>query len=453
MGVLGRVKLRRDRTSRDHVRVLVQGMNYAPEPIGVAKYTTELVTFLGARGHEVEVIAALPHYPGFVLRDGCASLYARTRMNRIGITRCPLLLRNGGRGIWRLVAPLSFAITSAPVMLWRALRQVPDVILCVEPTLFAAPAAILAAWLTGARLVLHVQDLEVDAAFAMAHLRGCALRTVALAVERLLLRRFDGIVTISDAMRDRLVAKGLTRDHVQVIRNWVVPASLRPSEPVDAIRARFGIGTDERVVLYAGHLGSKQGIPTLIDAARLLARRPDVRVVIVGEGPMAADVDRAAAALPNLTRLPLQPAARLGDTLAMADIHVLPQDANAADLVFPSKLGPILASGRPVVVTANPGTELAMWLDGAATLVCAGDAALLAASLEQDLGGVTAARQDRAAALAATLDAAVLLPQIERILRDAGLRRSAVLAEPALESLAWLPPDKPVEPTLAGLTG
>lgn len=49
----------------------------------------------------------------------------------------------------------------------------------------------------------------------------------------------------------------------------------------------------------------------------------------------------------------------LGELLAMADIHLLPQGADAADLVMPSKLTGMLASGRPVVATANAGTELA----------------------------------------------------------------------------------------------
>ena len=46
-------------------RIVIQGMNYAPEVIGVGKYTTQLAQFLVTRGHRVDVVAALPHYPGW----------------------------------------------------------------------------------------------------------------------------------------------------------------------------------------------------------------------------------------------------------------------------------------------------------------------------------------------------------------------------------------------------
>ena len=57
--------------------------------------------------------------------------------------------------------------------------------------------------------------------------------------------------------------------------------------------------------------------------------------------------------------LPLQlPSGRLADLLSMADIHLLPQSPDAADLVLPSKLSGMLASGRPVIATCRSGTEI-----------------------------------------------------------------------------------------------
>ena len=62
--------------------------------------------------------------------------------------------------------------------------------------------------------------------------------------------------------------------------------------------------------------------------------------------------------------LPLQPADRLNELLNLADIHLLPQRADAADLVMPSKLTGMMASGRAVLATASPGTQLATVIDG-----------------------------------------------------------------------------------------
>jgi colanic acid biosynthesis glycosyl transferase WcaI len=73
---------------------------------------------------------------------------------------------------------------------------------------------------------------------------------------------------------------------------------------------------------------------------------------------MKEQLESAAAGLTNIRFMPLQPAGRVSDLLGMADIHLLPQSPDAADLVLPSKLSGMLASGRPVIATCRPGTEI-----------------------------------------------------------------------------------------------
>ena len=60
----------------------------------------------------------------------------------IKLIRCPLLLHPSGRGIWRLLAPLTFAVTAAPVVFWRIIVSRPHTVVCVEPTLMSAPAVL-----------------------------------------------------------------------------------------------------------------------------------------------------------------------------------------------------------------------------------------------------------------------------------------------------------------------
>ena len=95
-----------------------------------------------------------------------AYAYCSETIDGVKVARCPMAMKTDAGGLWRLLAPLSFAIAAAPMLLWRMLRFRPDVVMCVEPTLFSAPLALLAAKLLGANSLLHVQDLEVDAASA-----------------------------------------------------------------------------------------------------------------------------------------------------------------------------------------------------------------------------------------------------------------------------------------------
>ena len=366
-------------------RIFIYAMNYAPEVAGVGRYTGEIGDHLAAMGHEVSVLTTPPHYPGWkVLPPYRNGRYGRETRGGAEIVRCPLALRERMGGVWRLIAPLSFAVASAPLALWRALRHRPDTVLCIEPTLMVAPVAILAARLIGARTVLHVQDLEVDAGFAVGHLAKRAwLERLAHACEKRLLRRFDRLITISGRMAERLVEKGVAADRIAIVRNWVDLDLVKPLEGVSPYRKELGIAETDFVVLYSGNIGAKQGFDDLIDAASRLLRRADIKFLIAGEGPAKKALAARAANLPNVRFLPFQPYARLSEFLGLADVHVLPQSADAADLVLPSKLGGMLASGRRVIVTAAPGTELATFVEGAAILVPPADAAALAEAIER----------------------------------------------------------------------
>jgi colanic acid biosynthesis glycosyl transferase WcaI len=300
-------------------------------------------------------------------------------------------------GIWRLIAPLSFALTSAPLALWHVLRRRPDTVLCIEPTLMSAPVAVFAAWLVGAKTVLHVQDLEVDASFAVGHLAESPwLKRLAYGFERRALRGFDRVITISARMTERLAAKGVPADRIAIVRNWVDLDHIKPLDGVSPYRKELGVAKSDRVVLYSGAIGAKQGLDDLIAAANRLSQRADIKFLIAGEGPAKKALIARAAHLPNVRFLPFQPYARLSDFLGLGDIHILPQAADAADLVLPSKLGGMLASGRRIVVTAAPGTELATFLAGAAIIVPPANAAALAEAIAE---AVDAGPEDPAAAL------------------------------------------------------
>ena len=85
--------------------------------------------------------------------------------------------------------------------------------------------------------------------------------------------------------------------------------------------------------------------------------------------------------LHNVRWLPLQPVKKLNELLNLADVHLLPQRADTADLVMPSKLLGMLASGRPVLATAHPGTQLAKMVSSCGKVVEPGNAQEVAQGL------------------------------------------------------------------------
>ena len=396
------------------MKILLYGINFSPELTGIGKYTGEMAGWLAAHGHEVRVVTAPPYYPEWKVGGGFKNAYCVEDIRgggaaptgagapvfvgaappgagtpvfvgaapppRMQVWRCPLWVPARPGGLKRLLHLASFAVLSLPVML-RQIFWRPDVVWVVEPALFCAPAAVAVARLSGAQAWLHVQDFEVDAAFALGLLRGAFLRRMVAGTERWLMRRFDVVSTISQRMHQRLLDKGVAPERAVLAPNWVDISAITPggNDVGMNFRAQLGISPDAVVALYSGNMGAKQGLELLADLARLcladsasnmpLEHEQHARAAIIfvfcGNGAGRADLVQRCAGLPNVHFLDLQPIERLNELLAMANIHLLPQRADAADLVMPSKLTGMLASGRPVVATALPATELDSVVTGA----------------------------------------------------------------------------------------
>lgn len=364
------------------MKILIYSANYAPEPTGIGKYSGEMAEWLVTQGHDVRVVAAPPYYPNWKIAQGYGwPLYRRERIQQVDVWRAPLWVPAKPNGLKRVLHTLSFAVSSAPVML-RQLLWSPDVVLTVAPALACAPMGWLTARLCGATAWLHVQDFEVDVAFQMSLLKGRHLKRFTLWCERHLLRRFDKVSTISSKMAEKLRNKGVNPQAIELLPNWVDTAGVNPLSAPSSYRASLGILPEQTVAMFSGTWGSKQDLLAIPAAARLLAHRQDIQFVICGDGVMRPAIEAACADLPNVHLLPLQPKEQLSELLGMADIHLLTQSAEAEDLVLPSKLSGMLSSGRPVVATCHPHTELAQVLTHCGLIARPGCANALAEAVQ-----------------------------------------------------------------------
>lgn len=341
------------------MKILLHSIFFAPTLTGVGKYTGEMAEWLASRGHEVRVVTAPPYYPEWQVAPGYrAGRYSTERLAGAQVWRCPLWVPARPSGARRLLHLASFATSSFPVMV-RQLVWRPDVVWVVEPPLFCAPTAWLVARLCGGRAWLHVQDYEVDAAFELGLLRGSVVRRIVAVWERGLMRRFDRVSTISQNMLRLASAKGVRSDRLVSFPNWADMAVFTPSDGPNPVRESLDIASDKVVALYSGTMGRKQGLELLARAADQMRDVSGVVFVFCGDGAGREELIALCDGLPNVRFLHLQPLERLGALLGMADIHLMPQQAGAADLVMPSKLTGMLASGAPVVATCAEGTELA----------------------------------------------------------------------------------------------
>jgi len=370
------------------MRILINSINFSPELTSTGKYTGELADWLAQRGHEVRVVTSPPHYPQWRISKGYAGWrYKREKLNTsvkssggVDIFRCPVWVPRVPRGWKRVLYLASFSLSSWPVMLMQIFWR-PDVVLLIEPTLFCSPQTLCVGRLSGATAWLHVQDFEVEVAFELQDFSSTKLQRSICILERFLLGRFNRVSAISDRMVERLSAKGVDAHRTVLFPNWVDTSEIYPLTTPNALRQELGISRDSIVALYSGNMGLKQGLSLLIEVSRRLVHRPEIVFVLCGDGPHRDALVEMASQQRNVMFLPLQPSGRLNELLNMADIHLLPQVAGAADLVMPSKLTGIMASGKPVVATADEGSQLAMVLAGRGVCTRPGDVNALAAAV------------------------------------------------------------------------
>lgn len=346
------------------MKFLLYSANFAPEPTGIGKYSGEMASWLVSQGHQVRVITSPPHYPGWkVAAEDRWPPYRRSDWQGVSVWRAPLWVPAAPSGMVRILYLFSFALTSMPLALFHAFWR-PDVVMTVAPSFLCAPAGWLAARLGGAQAWLHIQDFEIDIAFSTGVVTNGWLKRAIGGLQSFMLRRFDKVSTISQRMLEKLLAKGVARNRAILFPNWVDTGHVSPvaadgsPRPPGSFRQDLGIPADATVLLFSGSLGAKQGLMVIPEVARRLAARRDIFFLVCGEGVMKQQILEASTDLPNVRVMPLQPFERLGELLCTADVHLLPQSPAAEDLVLPSKLSGMTSSGRPVIATCRPGTEL-----------------------------------------------------------------------------------------------
>ena len=341
------------------MKLLFYGINYAPELTGIGKYTGEMAAFYAQMGHSVEVITAPPYYPAWEIKEGYKNWWVTEVNQGVTVLRAPLYVPKEQSGLKRILQEFTFLASSYLYWIPRYFRKY-DAIVCVSPPFHLGLLALPHKWLHGTTVVNHIQDLQVDAAKDLGLIKNKPLLSLLMSVEKWLLKRVSIISTISEGMRRKLKEKFADPAPVVMFPNWVDKEVIYPVSGDDSKRTEWGYKPDDKIVMYSGNLGSKQGLDAILRLADKNRDNPQTQFIIIGNGGTKAQLIAMAERmnLPNVRFLPLQPLEDLSAVLATADVHLVLQKKAAGDLVMPSKLTNILAVGGHALVTADAGTTL-----------------------------------------------------------------------------------------------
>lgn len=331
----------------DKLKLLVLGLNYAPEPIGIARYTSGMARMLADAGHEVHVITGFPHYPEWRIAEGYSGRRIEETDGAVRITRVrhPVPVNPTGPG--RITMEAAFALHAATVPTPR-----PDVVIAVSPALLSVAAGMVRwRWRGRGALGVVVQDLYSKAITETGALGGRCAQAVRR-LELTLLACADGVAVIHHAFRRSLIHMGVERSKVTVIRNW---AHTSPAvADIAAVRTTLGWPQGETIALHAGNMGAKQGLENVVEAARLAdERRLPVTFILMGAGNQRTHLTNMACGIRSIRFMEPLPDGDFETAVAAADVLVLNERPEITEMCVPSKLTSYFAAGRPVIAATK----------------------------------------------------------------------------------------------------
>lgn len=369
-----------DGPSRSLVQsVLIVGINYWPEPTGIAPYTTAMAEHLVRRGVRVRVITGLPTYPTWEVPSAYRRVFNRAEeRNGVQIQRVRHAVPRTQDALRRGAYEMSFLAHAAA----RATGPA-DVVIGVTPALGGAVAAAMAAARSRSRLLLVVQDLLGQAARQSGITGGGRVAGLVCGLEAWALRRADEVLVVADAFRPQVDLYGVAPDRVHTLPNWS-HVDVSTAERATT-RCELGWADGVTVALHAGNMGLKQDLGNIVEAARRTVHRPDLRWVLMGAGSQRPALLEQGEGLPNLDFLPLCEAERYPDVLAAADVLLLNERPGVSEMSLPSKLTSYFMSHRPVAaaVESDGAAALELARAGAPDPVAPGDPAALVALVDR----------------------------------------------------------------------
>jgi colanic acid biosynthesis glycosyl transferase WcaI len=335
------------------MKILLLNLYYPPDTSATAKMAETVVHAL-ARENEVTILCGRPSYDPTERRAWRlfqAEEKKNVRIVRVGSTAFPRFTMKK-----RLLNYLSYTVLVIP----RALFTPCDALLAMTDPPFEG--------ITGALLVLlkrkpyfyNIRDMYPDMAVGGSIVAPGRLVRVWEKLHRWALRRATKVIVLGEDMRNRIIAKGVRADHIEIVRDGteIVSDNTQQAAPtqLDDEVIRTIRGDFRFVLLHAGNIGFYGAWQTLIAAAKQL-RGDGIGLVFVGEGAQRKEVAADANGASNVRFLPFFSGNKIPSVLASADAHVITVKRGLEGVVVPSKMYGILAAGKPIVAVAPRETD------------------------------------------------------------------------------------------------
>lgn len=344
--------------------ILLLSLVFPPDRVSTAQIMGELAVDLGNQGHRVTVISTIPHYNRNLENEKSQPLQIKWgkilyQSEYHGMTVYHTFMPAKGQNIlWRLMAWAFFHIMSVIAGLTIVPR--PSVIIAPSPPLTIGLCAWLLGMLRRAPYIYNVQEIYPDIAIRLGAVRNRGIIGLLYRLEKFVYSKAAAVTVIAPRMRERLLEKGVSKNKVHVIPNFVDIADLSPLEKDNDFSRKHNLH-NLFVVSYAGNMGPAQGLEHFIDAANILKDEVGICFLMMGDGTLREGLKQRIEGynLGNCLFLPYQPYSLMAQAYAASDLCLVSQAIETGSEAVPSKVYRIMACARPVLAVTDQNSDLA----------------------------------------------------------------------------------------------
>ena len=326
--------------------------NFPPEVNAPASRTFEHCREWVRSGEEVTVITCAPNFPkGEVFPGYRNRLWQSEMMEGIRVIRVWTYIAANAGFAKRILDYVSFMLSAVIAALF--VRRV-DVVIGTSPQFFTACAAYLTSLFKRRPWIFELRDIWPESIRAVDAMQQSRVLDFLEKVELFLYRKADAIVSVTNAFKASLVARGIDGNKIYVVTNGVDSTRFKPRDKdVELVTA---LGLEKKFVAgYIGTHGLAHALDTVLDAAKMLTATPGrdlFRIILLGDGARKAELQARAVAedIDNVIfvdSVSKDEVVRYWSLLDASIIHLKKTELFTA--VIPSKLFECMGMGIPVL--------------------------------------------------------------------------------------------------------
>lgn len=331
------------------MKILLTHRYFWPDTPPYANILRTLATHFADEGHEVRVFASYPSYGK--IEKGAALFFD----DRITIDRVRTFQETKSNIAVRLINTLVYCIA----LFFHILREKPDVVTAATfPPVIAGWMASLAANITGAKFVYHMQDIHPE----VSHYSGGLMQKPPLQAafrwfDNQTLRRASAIIVLSQDMKNTLERRDLPRAlPTHIINNMLLSKFAEAAAPPP----EYAKAADKKRIIFAGNMGRFQRLDVIVPLiVAAMESDPRLELMLMGDGEMRASLERQWGQHAQVVFAPFLPFETAATVMADADIGLVSLATDIYNVSYPSKILSYLGLSLPVLTFIEPQSGIA----------------------------------------------------------------------------------------------